>query len=73
MLVRVTYRPLLNATETVRVEKVIGGPRGTLNARIVGKPAVEIARMAGLEIPAATRVLVAEQGRECVGKQNGCN
>lgn len=60
----------LNETETVRVEKVIIGPRGTLNARIVGKPAVEIARMAGLEIPANTRVLVAEQGRECVGKQH---
>ncbi|WP_067516471.1 acetaldehyde dehydrogenase (acetylating) [Endozoicomonas ascidiicola] len=59
----------LNEVETAKIERVIMGPKGGLNAKIVGKPAVEIARMGGLEIPADTRVLVAEQGRECVGKQ----
>ena len=59
----------LNEAETAKVEQVIIGPKGGLNARIVGKPAVEIARMAGLEVPATTRVLVAEQGRECVGRK----
>ena len=59
----------LNEVETAMVEKVIVGPGGGLNARIVGKPAVEIACMAGLEVPAATQVLVAEQCRQCVGKK----
>lgn len=59
----------LNDAEIAKIEQVIIGPRGNLNACIVGKPAVEIARMAGLEVPATTQVLVAEQGRECVGRQ----
>ncbi|WP_263322348.1 acetaldehyde dehydrogenase (acetylating) [Endozoicomonas sp. Mp262] len=59
----------LNESEITRVEKVIVGPRGTLNASIVGKPAIEIARMAGVTVPDTTRVLVGEQGRDNIGKK----
>ncbi len=59
----------LSEAEIAKVEKVIVNQRGGLNAGIVGKPAVEIARMAGLDVPATTRVLVGEQGRNNVGKK----
>ncbi|MGF1579746.1 MAG: bifunctional acetaldehyde-CoA/alcohol dehydrogenase [Gemmataceae bacterium] len=36
---------------------------GKLNAKIVGQPAAEIARMAGFEVPPETKVLVAEAER----------
>ena len=59
----------LNEVEAAKVEKVIVNHRGGLNAKIVGKAATEIARMASVEVPAGTRVLVAEQGRDNVGKK----
>ena len=59
----------LNEAEITQVGKVIVGPRGTLNPGIVGKPASEIARMAGLNLPSDTRVLVAEQARGNVGRK----
>ena len=59
----------LSEAKIAKVEKVIVNQRGGLNAGIVGKPAVEIARMAGLDVPATTRVLVGEQGRNNVGKK----
>lgn len=51
----------LDQDETSCVEKVIQLPNGGLNAKIVGKKATEIARMAGLSVPAETRVLVSQQ------------
>jgi acetaldehyde dehydrogenase/alcohol dehydrogenase len=35
-------------------------PKGRLNAAVVGQPAAKIAQMAGFEVPAETKVLVAE-------------
>ncbi|CAM3598223.1 acetaldehyde dehydrogenase (acetylating) [Parendozoicomonas haliclonae] len=59
----------LNEAEIAKVEKVIVNERGGLNARIVGKAATVIAEMAGVQVPASTRVLVGEQGRNNVGKK----
>ena len=59
----------LNESEIAQVEKVIVNHRGGLNAKIVGKAAVEIARMAGIVVPESTQVLVGEQDRNNVGKQ----
>ena len=51
----------LTASEKALVDKVIQLPHGALNAKIVGKTAVEIADMAGLKVPAETKVLLAEE------------
>ena len=59
----------LSDAETTKVEKVIVNQRGGLNPKIVGQTAVHIADMAGITVPLTTRVLVAEQGRENVGKK----
>lgn len=56
----------LNAEEKVLVEKVIVLSPGHLNPAIVGQSAVKIAEMAGVHVPADTRVLIAEETR--VGK-----
>ena len=58
----------LNQEEISKLEALIRNPRGGLNSKIVGKPAAAIARMAGVEVPPFTQVLVAEQARESVGK-----
>ena len=42
-----------------RLERIIQTPRGTLNTAIVGKSAVHIAGLAGVEVPDGTRALVA--------------
>lgn len=57
---------LLNNEEKVLVEKVICTAPGKLNPNIVGQSAVKIAQMAGITVPADTRVLIAEETR--VGK-----
>ncbi len=57
----------LNQEEISKLEALIRNPRGGLNSKIVGKPAAAIARMAGVEVPPFTQVLVAEQARENVG------
>lgn len=51
----------LTASEKSLVDKVIQLPHGALNAKIVGKTAIEIADMAGLKVPAETKVLLAEE------------
>lgn len=43
---------------------------GTMNPKIVGKTAQQIADMAGLSIPAGTRLLVSRQDPENVSKKN---
>jgi acetaldehyde dehydrogenase (acetylating) len=51
---------LCRGEERRRLEAVIGNPRGGLNTAIVGKAAVRIAEMAGIDVPSGTRALVAE-------------
>ncbi len=51
----------LNAEETEAVSKLVINPeKCAVNAVIVGQPAVKIASMAGITVPADTKVLVAE-------------
>jgi acetaldehyde dehydrogenase (acetylating) len=50
-----------------RVEKILMGPGGTMNARLVGRSAEYIAKAAGVSVPKGTRVLLAEETR--VGPQ----
>ena len=44
-----------------RLAKLLFKPNGTLNPAIVGKPAVQLAQMAGFSVPGNTRVLVARE------------
>ncbi|WP_174727162.1 acetaldehyde dehydrogenase (acetylating) [Mesobacillus harenae] len=57
---------LLNEEEKALVAKTISPSPGYLNPAIVGQSAVKIAEMAGVSVPAETRVLIAEETR--VGK-----
>jgi acetaldehyde dehydrogenase (acetylating) len=50
---------ICNASEKKQLESTIQTPRRTLNTKIVGKSAVRIAEMAGFNVPAGTRALVA--------------
>ena len=50
---------LLNAEETQKMREVIL-INGALNAKIVGQPAYNIAKLAGFEVPETTKVLVGE-------------
>ncbi|MFC0212206.1 bifunctional acetaldehyde-CoA/alcohol dehydrogenase [Paenibacillus chartarius] len=51
----------LNPEETAAVSKLVINPeKCAVNAVIVGQPAVKIAEMAGVAVPAGTKVLVAE-------------
>jgi len=50
---------ICSAQEKTQLERIIQTPRRTLNTKIVGKPAVKIAEMAGFNVPAGTRALVA--------------
>ena len=59
----------LNEEEAARVEQCLQNPRGGLNVKVVGQSAEKIACMAGVKVPHGTRVLVAEQGRNHVGKK----
>nr|WP_263327210.1 aldehyde dehydrogenase family protein [Neobacillus sp. Marseille-Q6967] len=58
---------LLNDEEKAILENVISPAPGKLNPDIVGQSAVKIAAMAGISVPADTRVLIAEESR--VGKE----
>ncbi|MEC1721758.1 aldehyde dehydrogenase family protein [Schinkia azotoformans] len=49
--------------EKVKMEKIISPVIGQLNPNIVGHSAVEIAKMAGINVPADTRVIIAEEDR----------
>jgi acyl-CoA reductase-like NAD-dependent aldehyde dehydrogenase len=49
--------------DSERVEKILMGPGGTMNARLVGRSAEFIAKAAGINIPKGTRVLLGEETR----------
>lgn len=51
----------LSKEEKKLMDPVVQTPRGTLNTKIVGKSALEIAEMAGLKVPPETKVLLAEE------------
>lgn len=51
-----------------KVSRFILRANGTMNPQIVGKSALRIAEMAGIEVPASTRVLLSRQ--TTVGRQN---
>ena len=57
----------LEGEELEKVVKIMERPNGSMNPQIVGKSAEEIAKMAGIEIPEGTKVLLCEEkgvGRE---------
>jgi len=51
----------MNTEEAGRLAKLLFKPNGTLNPEIVGKPALQLAQMAGFSAPGSTRVLVARE------------
>lgn len=51
---------LLNEKETQKVRKIILNAKGSLNADIVGQSAHTIAKLAGLDIPKESKILLAE-------------
>ena len=51
----------MDTDQAGRLAKLLFKPNGTLNPEIVGKPAVQLAQMAGFRVPATVRVLVAQE------------
>ena len=51
----------MNTEEAGCLAKLLFKPNGTLNPQIVGKPAVQLAQMAGFHVPVNTGVLVARE------------
>ena len=51
---------MLNKKELDMVREIILTPAGTVNPKIVGQPAAEIAKLAGFEVPADTKILIGE-------------
>ena len=51
----------LNEDEKKKFEKVIARPNGSLNPAIVGKSAFALGRLAGVNIPESTQVILAEE------------
>jgi hypothetical protein len=49
--------------DSEKVERILMGPSGTMNPKLVGKPAEFIAKTAGINIPKGTRVLLAQETR----------
>lgn len=58
----------LDEGQSERLSGFLLRANGTMNPKIVGKSAEKIAEMAGIQIPAGTRVLISRQTQ--VGKQN---
>ncbi|SHO55219.1 acetaldehyde dehydrogenase (acetylating) [Vibrio quintilis] len=52
---------ILSAEESEQLSKVILRENGTMNPKIVGKPATYVADMAGLSVPDDVKVLVSQQ------------
>lgn len=52
----------LNVSEADRLARLLVTPRGELDPAVIGRPAGEIARMAGIEVPSGTRCLISEPG-----------
>ncbi len=59
---------LCRGEDKTRLERIIQNARGTLNTNIVGKSAIRIAEMAGIDVPSGTRALIAEA--EGVGREH---
>ncbi len=51
----------MDTAEAGQLAKLLFKPNGTLNPQIVGKPAVQLAQMAGFRVPPETGVLVARE------------
>ena len=51
----------MNTQEAGCLAKLLFKPNGTLNPAIVGKPALQLAQMAGFSVPGNTKVLVARE------------
>lgn len=51
----------MDTQEAGRLAKLLFRPTGALNPEIVGKQAVELARMAGFSVPGGTKILVARE------------
>ena len=51
---------IAKGNELTKLKKVVLGPNGTMNAKLVGRPAVEVAREAGFEVPADTKLIIGE-------------
>ena len=51
----------MNGEEAAALAKLLFKPNGTLNPQIVGKPALQLAQMAGFRVPPSTGVLVARE------------
>ena len=51
----------MDAAEAGQLAKLLFKPNGTLNPQIVGKPALQLAQMAGFRVPPNTGVLVARE------------
>lgn len=57
-IVRKAY--IAQGEELTKLKKIVLGPNGTMNAKLVGRPAVEIAQEAGFEVPADTKLIIGE-------------
>jgi acetaldehyde dehydrogenase (acetylating) len=49
--------------DSERVERILMGPGGTMNASLVGRTAEYIAQKAGISVPAGTKVLIGQETR----------
>lgn len=59
---------IVTGEDRLKLAQVISPVPRTLNTQIVGKPAINIAKMAQIQVPASTRVLVAEE--QYIGKEH---
>ncbi|MGN1033112.1 MAG: bifunctional acetaldehyde-CoA/alcohol dehydrogenase, partial [Intestinibacter sp.] len=46
--------------ELTKLKKIVLGPNGMMNAKLVGRPATEVAAEAGFEVPADTKLIIGE-------------
>jgi len=51
----------MDTEQAGRLAKLLFKPNGALNPEIVGKPALQLAQMAGFSVPGSTKVLVARE------------
>ncbi|MGO2084019.1 acetaldehyde dehydrogenase (acetylating) [Vagococcus sp.] len=59
--VRRNHGYFLNADETEMIGKFLLRANGTINPVVVGKSAVEVAKLAGILVPAETKILISKQ------------
>ena len=55
---RKSYIP--QGEELNKLKKIVLGPNGTMNAKLVGRPAIEVAEEAGFEVPQDTKLIIGE-------------